>query len=135
MCKMKTLKKIALMCLALVLVQTVKAQKTEWKELKDFHEVMSKTFHPSEEGNFKPLKEHSGELVAGVKAWQASAVPQGFKADETKKVLAALLLKCEEINKAVADKKSDKDLKVLITEAHDIFHQIVEKCRKPEGEK
>ena len=133
---MKSLRKISLAIMAMFLFQLLGAQtKSEWKELKDFHGVMSKTFHPAEEGNLQPLKEKSADLVAKAKAWQASPVPAGYKQDETKKVLADLTKKCEETNKAVIAKKSDAELKKLITDAHDIFHQIAEKCRAPESEK
>lgn len=132
---MKALKTMAFALVAFFLFQTAKAQKAEWKELKDFHSVMSKSFHPAEEGNLQPVKDNAGELVAKVKAWQSAVVPAGFKADETKKVLTELTAKCQEINKAVIDKKDDKELKALITQAHDIFHQIAEKCRQPEAGK
>ncbi len=35
----------------------------DWPALKDFHKVMSQTFHPSEEGNLQPIKERSGEMT------------------------------------------------------------------------
>lgn len=45
-------------------------------------------------------------------------------------MLKALVAKCEEIQKAVKAKADDKKLTTLITEAHDVFHQIAEKCRE-----
>lgn len=133
---MKSLKKITLAVVALLLFQTLNAQKkAEWKELSDFHGVMSKSFHPAEEGNLQPLKANSADLLAKAKVWQTSAIPAGYKADETKKVLVELTAKCDETNKAVIAKKSDAELTKLITEAHEVFHQIAEKCRQPEGEK
>ena len=44
----------------------------------------------------------------------------------------SVVAKCEEINNAVKDKKSDVELKKLITEGHNIFHEIVEKYHKHE---
>lgn len=104
-----------------------------WKELQNFHTVMAKTFHPAEEGNLKPLKENATELVSKAKEWQAAAVPAGYKKEETAKVLTALVAKCTEIEKAVKAKADDKKLTSLITEAHDVFHQIAEKCRENDG--
>lgn len=97
--------------------------------MQSFHTVMAKTFHPAEEGNLQPLKENAADLLAKAKEWKAAAVPAGFKKEETTKVLTALVAKCEEIQKAVTAKADDKKLKALITEAHDVFHQIAEKCR------
>ncbi|MEO8761747.1 MAG: hypothetical protein ABI388_09900 [Bacteroidia bacterium] len=132
---MKSIKKLALAILAIFTIQATVAQKSEWKELKDFHGVMSKTFHPAEEGNLQPLKDNSTDLVAKSKTWQASAIPTDYKKEETQKVLINLVAKCEEVDKAVKAKKSDADLKKLINEAHEIFHQLVEKCRNPETKK
>jgi hypothetical protein len=132
---MKLIAKAALLILAFFTIQTTFAQKSEWKELKTFHGVMSKSFHPSEEGNLQPVKDNAADLVAKAKAWQASAIPADYNQTETKKVLAELVTKCQEIEKAVAAKKSDADLKKLIHEAHEVFHQIVEKCHNPETKK
>lgn len=132
---MRTLKKLALALIVLTSIQCVKAQHAEWKELDAFHEVMGKTFHPSEKGNLKPLREHSAELVSAVKALKSSPIPKGYKPAETKEVLNNLATKCETINKAVVAKKSDEDLKKLIFEAHELFHEVAEKCQNPETEK
>lgn len=115
--------------------QTVSAEKMQWKELQAFHAVMSKSFHPTEEGNLQPLKENSENLLAKAKEWQKSAVPADFDKEKTTKVLVDLVAKCEAINTAVKAKANDEDLKKLITEAHEVFHQIVAKCRKPETDK
>ncbi len=129
------LKKLIFAIVTLVTFQTAFAQKGEWKESQTFHTVMSKTFHPSEEGNLQPVKDNAANLLANAKLWQASKIPAAFNQTETKKVLVNLVSKCDEIIIAVKSKKSDDDLKKLISEAHEIFHQIEEKCRKPETEK
>jgi hypothetical protein len=129
---MKSILKVAVAIAAVITLQTASAQKGEWKELQAFHSVMSKTFHPSEEGNLKPVKDSASVLLASAKAWAASTVPENFKPEETKKVLTALVAKCGELNQAVASNLSDAELKKIIAEAHEVFHQLVEKCRKPE---
>ena len=116
-------------------VQQANAEGKGWKELNDFHTIMSKTFHPTEEGNFEPLKKHASDLNASAKVWAASEVPAGFDKELTPKILAELVSKCEEIEKSVTAKSDDDMLKKQITEAHEIFHQIVEKCKKPEDGK
>ncbi len=126
---MNIIKKLALFVVVLISFQTAFAGNGEWAELKAFHSVMSKTFHPAEEGKLQPVKDSAANLLAKAKLWQASAVPKDYNKDETTKTLALLVAKCEELNAAVIANKSDADLKKLITEAHEIFHQIVEKCR------
>jgi hypothetical protein len=132
---MSNIKTFLLAMLAIITFQTASAQKIAWKELQDFHTVMAATFHPTEEGNMAPLKEKSGDLLAKAKTWQASPVPAGFKKDETTAVLTKLVAQCDLINRSVAAKADDAELKREITTAHEIFHTIVEKCRAPETEK
>jgi hypothetical protein len=103
-------------------------EKAVWKEMKEFHTVMSKTFHASEENNLQPLKEMSGELTARAKAWKESAVPAGWDAKKVSPILSKLEDKCKAVEAAVKAKKSDEELKKMIAEAHDVFHEIVEKC-------
>ena len=64
------------------------------------------------------------------KTWQKSVVPVGFKADVTKPILKRLVKECSEIKKAVENKKPESELKAMITKAHDVFHEIMEKCRE-----
>lgn len=106
------------------------AKKATWKEMHDFHEVMSVSFHSAEDKNLAPLKEKSGQLVERAKAWQASAVPAGYKPDVTAEVLKRLVKQCKKVDKMVRKGKSDEELFTGINAAHDIFHEIMEKCRE-----
>lgn len=106
--------------------------KTPWPELSAFHTLISATFHPSEDGNFKPLRQKADSLLMVAKRWKESAIPADYKADLTKKTLKKLVKECEEIADEVKANKPDAKLKESITEAHEIFHTIVEKCRTPE---
>jgi beta-lactamase regulating signal transducer with metallopeptidase domain len=122
----KTITTIAFALLSFVAI----AQKATWKEMNDFHTVMAKTFHPSEEGNLQPVKDSASVLVAKATAWQKSKTPQGYDAKVAAPILEKLVAKCIIIQKAVAEKKSDEELKRLIAGAHEIFHEIMEKCVK-----
>lgn len=132
---MRKLRYLIIALLAVISIQNVYAEKAEWKELKYFHEIMSKSFHPSEEGNLKPVRENAKALTESAKAWQASTVPAGYNRLKTMKTLKALVRKCETIEEGVKLNKDDKEMKNLITEAHEIFHELVEKCKIPEQEK
>ena len=124
------MKKIFLLLTLFISGIAAQAQKAEWKEMKDFHAVMSATFHPAEENNLQPLKEKAAELEAKAKLWQQSAVPAGFNALVTKPILKKLLQQCKLIKKSVNNKKPDTVLKEEITAAHETFHEIMEKCRE-----
>ena len=128
------MKKIAMLLFASVMFAGVGFAQTEkaavWPEMKAFHKLMSETFHPTEEGNFAPLKEKVADLYRASKVWSASAVPANFKPEETKATLDKLMKQCHEIWVQVDAKASDEKLKTLITEAHDTFHKIVGECKK-----
>lgn len=106
------------------------AQKKDWHEMHAFHSVMSKTFHPAEENKLQPTRDNATELLKRARTWQASAVPAGYKAEVAKPLLTKLVTVCEELQKAVEAKKSDEELKKAITKAHDVFHELTEKCKE-----
>ena len=128
------MRKLIVLLLAFTVTCAVAQEKKkgEWKELKEFHSIMSKTFHPSEEGNLQPLKDQASVLTAKAKVWAATKVPAGYDKALTPQVLKELVDKCEEIEYNIKKKVSDDELKALIAEAHEIFHKVVEKCRMPE---
>ena len=105
--------------------------KAPWPELKAFHTLMAATFHPTEDGNFKPLKQKADSLYMAAKTWLAAAIPADYNATKTKATLKKLVKQCGDINDSVKAKTTDAKLKAMITEAHEIFHTIVEKCRNP----
>lgn len=126
------MKKI-LLCLVMALPFVVTAQeKSDWKEMNNFHTLMSTSFHPSEEGNLKPVKAKADSLVIAAKLWKASKVPTGYKPKETSETLTKLIKQLVELNTAVKAGKDDTALKGMIKEAHEIFHFITEKCKAGE---
>lgn len=103
--------------------------KEMWQEMYDFHDVMSASFHPAETGNLQPLRDKAGLLLDKAKVWKAAAVPQGYDPAKTSNTLKRLVKQCKAIKKAVKANKNDAELTTMITEAHEIFHEIMAKCR------
>lgn len=127
------MKKIKLFLLSMLfLAGTTYAQEKAagWAEMKSFHTLMAATFHPSEDGDLKPLKEKADDLLSAARAWQASAIPADYKPEETKTTLKKLVAQCAAISKSVKGGGTDEDLKKMIAEAHDTFHKIVGECKK-----
>jgi hypothetical protein len=102
---------------------------SDWAELKEFHGVMSQTFHPAEEGKLDPIKSRSGEMVEKAVAWQKSAPPAEFNKPEIKKELKELVKGSKELDKMVKKSASDADLTKKLTDLHDVFHNIVGLCK------
>src|ERR1700712_5532840 len=116
---------IAIICL--LAATTLYAQEKEWKQMEDFHGIISKTYHPAEEGNLQPVKDKADSLVLRAIAWQASAVPAGYNAKTVKPKLDKLIIECKAVKTAITQKKNDETLKKLITAVHTTFHGIMEK--------
>lgn len=106
------------------------SQEATWLEMEKFHSVMSVSFHPAEDNNLKPVREKASDLLTKAKEWQSSAAPKGFNGTVTTPILKRLVKQCRLIDVAVKKNKSDAELKKMITKAHDIFHEIKEKCRE-----
>ena len=111
-------------------INTMSAQSTfdKWPAIKQFHEVMSQTFHPSEEGNLEPIKTRSEELMNKATAVLKSDIPAEFK---TVAILASaekLQLKSKTLHKLVQSKGSDAEITKSLAELHDVFHDIVGLC-------
>jgi hypothetical protein len=104
----------------------------DWKELKDFHKVMSQTFHPSEEGNLEPIKTRSGEMVEKAKALQASKIPASFDTEKVKTAVSNLVTGSENLDKAIKAGAKDKKIKKSLSALHDTFHEIVGLCSEIE---
>lgn len=128
---MKSIIRLIVIVLAMFpAISFAQTAKKSWPEMKAFHALMSKTFHPVEEGNYAPLKLKADSLMMAAKAWKESKIPDNYKPEETAKTLTMLLEQCIVLEGAVKAKADDMKLKVLITDAHDIFHKVAGECRK-----
>jgi hypothetical protein len=106
---------------------------SDWAELKEFHGVMSQTFHPAEEGKLDPIKSRSGEMVEKAVAWQKSSPPAEFNKPEIKKELKDLVKGSKELDKMVKKSASDADLTQKLVSLHDVFHNIIGMCKDEHG--
>lgn len=114
---------------AMFFVKPVQAQeKAKWNEKDAFHEVMSKTFHPAEEGKLEPIRARSGEMLTKAIAWKNSTAPAGYDKAAIQKNLNKLVKGVKKLDKLVKKNASDADLKGQLTELHTLFHEITEKC-------
>lgn len=125
-------KSILLLVAVLVItaVNSVQAQKTKWKEMETFHEVMAQTFHPAEEGKLEPIRTRSKEMMEKAVAWKSSTAPEGYNQKAVRKSLKKLAKGAGELNKLINENASNDQIKEKISSLHDVFHEIMEKCEK-----
>ena len=105
-------------------------QSANWKEMDDFHAMVSKALHPAEGGNLQPVKENSSSLLDKAKAWQASSAPAAFQYPKLKDDLGNLVASCSKLDDAVKTKKSNKTIKDLAMQTHTAFHTILSATEK-----
>ena len=128
---MKKIFMLAFAAAAALFFNPAQAQKkAKWAEMDAFHEVMSKTFHPAEEGKLDPIRKRSQEMLDKAIAWKNSTAPEGYNQDAVKNTLKKLVRGAKELNKMVQKNETDEELKKELSELHDVFHEIMEKCEK-----
>lgn len=123
------IKKISFLLLLALTAFGAKAQKQTWKELEDFHSVMSQTFHPSEEGNLAPVKARSGELAEKAALLKKSDIPSSYQKPGVKESLTLLAKESKALDKMVRKQKPDAEITRALNALHERFHEVVEKCQ------
>jgi hypothetical protein len=126
---MKHLKTFLVLALIFV-ANSVSAQSTfdKWPAIKEFHEVLSETFHPAEEGKLAPIKARSNELLAKATKVQKTEIPAEFKTEIITELVNRLQANSKSLNQIVTNKGTDAEIVKSITGLHDIFHEIVGIC-------
>ncbi|MEL1244025.1 hypothetical protein AAEO56_07115 [Flavobacterium sp. DGU11] len=126
--------KNAIMIIMLLTAGLVKAQSKfdSWPELKAFHQVMSQTFHPSEEGNLEPVKKRSGELHQKAADLKKAKIPAEFRSDKIEEAINTLEKDSKALHKLIASGGNDQEITKKLSLLHDTFHEIVGLCNKEE---
>ncbi len=104
---------------------TAKTQDGSWKELNDFHALVTEVLHPVEGGNLEPLKKNSQLLLDKAILWQKSHVPSLYQSAQISGQLKELVSDCEKLNDAVKLKRSNKELSSVAMSTHTEFHKIL----------
>ena len=126
---MKYLKTVAVLTLIFV-ANTISAQSTfeKWPAIKEFHGVMSQTFHPAEEGDFAPIKGRSEEMMAKAALVVKSDIPAAFKTEAILASAGKLESKSAALHKLVTSGASNEVIFKSLNDLHDTFHEIVGLC-------
>ncbi|MEC4005244.1 hypothetical protein OX283_011295 [Flavobacterium sp. SUN052] len=101
----------------------------KWKQMHDYHELLSKTFHPAEEGNFEPIKNSSEQLVEKAEALDLKTMPQDLRTGKLDETILLLKKQTKTVNDLVQRKAPNAEIMRAFENLHDIFHRIVEICQ------
>jgi len=100
-----------------------------WPQIKAYHEIMSKTFHPAEEGNLEPIKSQSELLVKSAEALSVESMPEEFRNPKTIETLISLKKQTKLVDELVQQKAANDEILKAMTALHDTFHKIVGMCQ------
>ena len=126
------MKKTIFILFSLMITSTLFAQKEakiSWKELNDFHDLVSPVFHTAEKGNYSSAKDSSNLLFDRALKLNAAPIPAGLASAIYKPLTERLVLETKNIDEAVKTKKTDAELKPLLRKAHNTFHEILGKFK------
>lgn len=127
--------KIVSIIIFLFIAASITAQSTidKWVAMKDFHVILSQTFHPAEEGNLEPIKSRSEEFMNKANDLLQLDIPEEYRTKEILTLSENLLAKTKTLHALVVAKAFDEELLKAITEVHTVLHQIIGLCT--EGKK
>ena len=103
-----------------------------WPEMKNFHTTLSQTFHPAEDGDLKPIRTRSHEMLTSIKLVNASHLPKQYDTDEMKKILKKLEKETDKLNATVVRQEQSTTIMKQFTVVHDIFHEVAGICKGDE---
>jgi len=113
--------------------QTPVTAQAQWPEKNEFHKVMAQTYHPSEEGNYEPIRSRIGEMQEKAVAWMNSTPPKEYDKPEIKATQKEMLGQIVELKAMIDKKATNEELKPKMEALHDTFHKIVGLCSKDDN--
>lgn len=107
---------------------TAQSVTEKWPVMKEFHDVMSQTFHPAEEGNLAPIKARSEEMMTKAAAILKSDIPKEFRTEPILAAAEQLQIKSKNLHNMVITNAPDAAIVKLMADLHNSFHRIVGLC-------
>lgn len=100
--------------------------KSDWKEMDEFHLIMAETFHPyKDSSNLEPAKTRAGELADAADRWASATLPKKVDNKEIRSKLRQLRSETETLEENVRT-ADDNVIGEQLTKVHDTFHEIQE---------
>jgi hypothetical protein len=126
---MKLHKLFTTLMLVLVLnAVSAQAKKEKWAQMDAYHQMMSKTFHTGDEGNLEAIKKTSQLLLERADAITEESIPANLRSAKLSEALVVLKRETKKVDDLVQAKAPDATIVKVLTNLHDVFHQIVGMC-------
>ena len=122
----KPLLLLAFVCASLV---AICQDKTNWKELDDYQQIITKIASAADRSDLQPAKDKAADLLAKAKVLMNTTPPSTTDAMALKALTKWLYAESAGVNAAVSMKKPEPDVKNTITKANNTFLEIVKKMK------
>jgi hypothetical protein len=104
---------------------------TKWSQLHEYHELLSKTFHPAENGNLNAIKNAHDYLVQRSEALDVTMMPSELKSETLIAQVGVLKKMTKKLSELITNKAPDVEIMRTFQNVHDIFHKIEKECAHP----
>lgn len=104
---------------------------TKWSQLHEYHELLSKTFHPAENGNLNAIKNAHDYLVQRSEALDISTMPSELKSETLLAQVGILKKMTKKLSELITNKAPDVEIMRTFQNVHDVFHKIEKECAHP----
>ncbi|WP_297509411.1 hypothetical protein [Flavobacterium sp.] len=104
---------------------------TKWSQLHEYHELLSKTFHPAENGNLNAIKNAHDYLVQRSEALDINTMPSELKSETLVAQVGILKKMTKKLSELITNKAPDVEIMRTFQNVHDVFHKIEKECAHP----
>ncbi len=99
-----------------------------WPEIKNYHELMTKSFKSAQKGDFIPIKNHANFLFENAEKLSIENMPQNFRLPKTIEALVRLKRESKHIKELVEKKASNKEIFETLKSIHHTFKTMSDLC-------
>jgi len=99
-----------------------------WPEIKNYHELMSKSFKSAKKGNFDYIKNYSKTLSNDAEKLCVENMPQNFRQPKTIEALVKLKRESKLIHELVENKASNQEIFETLKSIHHTFKKMSDLC-------
>lgn len=107
---------------------SVKIFAEKWPQIKNYYEILAKSFHASEKGNLSPIKSESENLVKKADELSIEGMPAEYRNPKILESLLTLKKQTKLVDFLVQQNLDDTEIKIALSKLYEIFHSIVEHC-------
>ncbi len=108
--------------------ESVQAFAEKWPQIKNYYEILAKTFYASEKGNLTIIKSESVNLVERSEELSIEGMPAEYRNPKILETLLTLKKQTKLVDFMVQQNLGDSEIKNALSKLNEIFHSIVDLC-------